>query len=351
MNERELTGASVPPTEPPLPGTAQPPTSERLARPFGVVLLPTLITFVFVVLGVYVFERYGSALFIVVPIALGFSSGFIGARWPRGDARSSAIATLLTNMAAVAVALLFVAIEGIVCIAMAAPLAFLAALPGMFVALTMFRLPYTRTPRWTAGIALPLVPLAMFVEDRIDSEPVMRAVVTSVLVDAPIERVFETVIAFPRIESEPAWYFRLGIAHPLEARIDGSGVGAVRYCTFSTGSFVEPITAWDAPHLLAFDVTENPPPLEELSLHDHVHAPHLEGFLVARRGQFRLEQRGDQVLLEGTTWYTHDMAPAWYWGAISDALIHRIHERVLGHIAAVAAASDAPSDMSAPSTR
>jgi hypothetical protein len=334
---RESTSSPGAPASP-SPRAARGLRPEPTKRPFGVVLLPTLITVVFVVLGVYVFEQYGSALFIVVPIALGFSSGYVGARWPRGDPHSSAIATLLTNMAAVVLVLLVVALEGIVCVAMAAPLAFLFALPGMFVALTMFRIPYKRSARWMAGVALPLVPLAMFVEKRTDAQPAMRAVVTSVLVDAPIERVWETVVAFPRIESEPAWYFRLGIAHPLEARIDGQGVGAIRYCTFSTGSFVEPITIWDAPHLLAFDVTESPPPLEELSLYDHVHAPHLDGYLVSRRGQFRLEQRGDQVLLEGTTWYTHDMAPAWYWGAISDALIHRIHERVLEHIAEVAEA-------------
>jgi hypothetical protein len=311
---------------------------EPTKRPFGVVLLPTLITVVLVVLGVYVFEQYGNSLFVVVPVALGFTSGWVGARWPSGDARSSAMGVLLTNLAACALVLLVVAIEGIVCIAMAAPLAFAASLPGLYLALVAFPRSNSRPRSWAAGIALPLVPALMCVEERLATAPPERAVVTSVLVDAPIERVWETVIAFPRIESEPAWYFRLGIAHPLEARIDGQGVGAVRHCTFSTGSFVEPITTWDAPRLLAFDVTESPPPLEELSLYEHVHAPHLDGYLVSRRGQFRLEQRGDQVLLEGTTWYTHDMAPAWYWGAISDALIHRIHERVLEHIAEVARA-------------
>jgi len=38
--------------------------------------------------------------------------------------------------------------------------------------------------------------------------------------------------------------FRLGFASPQYARIEGTGVGAIRYCVFSTGPFVEPITAW-----------------------------------------------------------------------------------------------------------
>ena len=48
--------------------------------------------------------------------------------------------------------------------------------------------------------------------------------------------------------------FKTGLAYPLRARLVGAGVGAVRHCEFTTGAFVEPITVWDAPHRLAFDV-------------------------------------------------------------------------------------------------
>ena len=41
---------------------------------------------------------------------------------------------------------------------------------------------------------------------------------------------------------------------------------------------------------------------------------------------------GDLTLLEGITWFTHTLSPQWYWGPISDYMIHRIHERVLNHI-------------------
>jgi hypothetical protein len=34
----------------------------------------------------------------------------------------------------------------------------------------------------------------------------------------------------------------------------------------------------------------------------------------------------------GTTWYTNRMWPAAYWSLWSDAIIHRIHGRVLRHI-------------------
>jgi hypothetical protein len=110
-------------------------------------------------------------------------------------------------------------------------------------------------------------------------------------------------------------------------------VGATRFCEFSTGAFVEPITAWDEPRRLAFNVTEQPDPLIELSPYGNLHPPHLHGTLRSTHGEFRLiELPGNRTRLEGRTWYKIDMYPHWYWTRWSDALIHCIHERVLSHI-------------------
>jgi hypothetical protein len=80
-------------------------------------------------------------------------------------------------------------------------------------------------------------------------------------------------------------------------------------------------------------VTACPLPLQELSLYEHVDAPHLHGHMLSRRGQFLLTPRADgSVVLEGTTWYSHSLSPQWYWGPISDYIVHRIHERVLAQI-------------------
>jgi len=59
----------------------------------------------------------------------------------------------------------------------------------------------------------------------------------------------------------------------------------------------------------------------------------VDGYFVSRRGQFLLEPLpGGRTRLEGTTWYTHDLFPTVYWGLWSDAIIHRIHGRVLRHV-------------------
>lgn len=166
------------------------------------------------------------------------------------------------------------------------------------------------------------------------NEPVaeVRAVRTAVIVDAPPERVWPLVIAFPPLPEPDDWIFRTGLAYPQRAEIQGTGVGAVRHCVFSTGAFVEPIEVWEPPTLLRFVVTEQAEPLREWSPYS-IHPAHLDHYLVSERDEFLLERLPDgRNRLQGTTWYSNRMWPAPYWGLWSDYIIQRIHTRVLTHI-------------------
>jgi hypothetical protein len=181
------------------------------------------------------------------------------------------------------------------------------------------------------------LPAVVGAEHAMGPEPPVYEVKTAVVVDAPAERVWSLVIEFPELAQPTDPVFRSGIAYPLRARIEGRGVGAVRYCEFSTGAFVEPIEVWDEPRLLRFGVTSNPPPMREWNPLFDIHPPHLDGFLVSRRGQFHLMPLpGGKTRLEGTTWYSHGLWPANYWRLWSDAILHRIHSRVLGHVKVLA---------------
>jgi hypothetical protein len=152
-------------------------------------------------------------------------------------------------------------------------------------------------------------------------------------IQAPPDQVWKQVIAFTQIPPPTEWVFRAGIAYPIRAEIIGSGPGAERHCVFSTGAFVEPIEVWDEPHRLKFSVTSNPAPMQEWTPFAHIEPPHLHGFLVSEAGQFLLTPLPNGgTRLEGTTWYQHGLWPAAYWRLWSDALIHRIHMRVLQHI-------------------
>ena len=181
---------------------------------------------------------------------------------------------------------------------------------------------------------IALMPLLMGIEKADNSQPTLHKVVTTVEIDAPIDVVWGNVVAFPQIHAAPEGILNLGFAYPINAKIDGEGVGAVRYCNFNTGPFVEPITAWQEPNLLAFDVAEQPAPMIEMTPYAEMHAAHLQ-YIRSQKGQFRLFERGGKTVVEGTTFYTHYIAPDAYWKLYSDEIIHKIHLRVLDHIKAV----------------
>lgn len=222
-------------------------------------------------------------------------------------------------------------IEGLACIAMAAPLALLLAFLGASVGRTLA----VRLPMGSPGLtALALLPLLALVESASVSTD-LREVVTAVEIDAPPERVWREVVAFSELPEPTALIFRLGIAYPVRARIEGAGVGAVRRCEFSTGAFVEPITVWDEPNRLGFDVTAQPAPLEEWSPYKNLHPPHLDNYFRSKRGEFRLiALPGDRTRLEGSTWYELELFPQVYWRLLADVFVHRLHARVLRHVKA-----------------
>ena len=86
---------------------------------------------------------------------------------------------------------------------------------------------------------------------------------------------------------------------------------------------------------LGFSVSAQPPPMRELSPYRHVLAPHLDGYLQVRSGEFLLVPLpGGRTRLEGRTRYELRVFPAAYWSLWSDALIHAIHARVLEHVKA-----------------
>ncbi len=276
---------------------------------------------------------YGWGIFVASPFCLGFASVLIyGYHAPRSY--WSCIGVSLAAPAILGVALLFLAVEGFICLVMAASLGLPLSALGGAVGYVLQRRPTVMRSAPTALTSLILfIPGVMgFEHARPELAPTL-VVRTAIEIDAPPERVWQGVVTFAEIPEPTETIFRLGIAYPKRATIVGAGPGAVRHCEFSTGPFVEPIEVWDAPRLLRFSVTANPAPMEEWTPYRAVHPPHLEGFLESRGGQFLLTPLpGGRTRLEGATWYQHHMWPAPFWQMWSDAIIHRIHLRVLRHI-------------------
>ena len=260
---------------------------------------------------------YGLTIFLLAPFLLGVVVSWV--KRPR-DARQALALGFYSALIGCGL-LLFVGLEGFICVLMALPLAIPLAMLGSWLAYQTAR---------SAALFLLLPPSLIF---DTTAKPPVYPVHTAIEIAAPPETVWKNVVSFSELPAPDEWYFRAGLAYPMRARIEGTGPGAVRRCEFSTGPFIEPIEVWNEPRQLAFRVTENPAPMHEWSPYAHVLPKHLHGYLVSEHGQFLLTRLpGNRTLLEGTTWYRHGLWPADYWRLWSDAIIHRIHLRVLRHI-------------------
>lgn len=291
-------------------------------------------TLLLVWLGTSALGDYGGALFVGLPFSMGFLAVLIDSHHePRGFLRCLGVANAAVLLAGLG--LLLVAIEGAICLLMAAPIALALASIGGMVGYAIQKTVH----RGSTGlycVAFLGAPAVMGLEHWAPPPLPLLAVSTPVVIHAPPEVVWRHVVSFSTLPPPREWLFRLGIAYPVTAEIRGSGPGAVRHCRFSTGPFVEPIQTWDEPRLLRFTVEANPEPMQEWTPYRTVHPRHLKGYLESREGQFRLEAlEGGRTLLIGTTWYQHHMWPARYWQLWSDLIIHTIHRRVLNHVKAL----------------
>lgn len=279
--------------------------------------------------GIYLVGEYGIALFILTPFLIGFCSTFLYG-YKNKISKSEAVWIGFSTLAICTLALIVFAIEGLICIAMAAPFGILFTCIGSLIGHSLLQNSKTTTTPSVLIILITIIPLTSFVENKIEAE--LTSVSTSIIINAKPMEVWKNVIEFPELDEPTEFIFKTGIAYPINAKIVGSGIGSVRHCNFTTGSFVEPITVWDEGKLLKFDVIEQPAPMKELSFWD-IDAPHLHDYFVSKKGQFKLtELDNGKTLLEGTTWYYHNIKPAFYWQEWSNLIIHKIHNRVLKHI-------------------
>lgn len=313
------------------------PTS-RIGAAVAAVLLAALPALLLAWLSVTVFRSYGWGVFVGIPFLVGFLSGAIYER----AAGTGAAAVGMLSVLVLGGMLLVFAVEGVLCLIMALPIALLLGLLGGVFggAMAAPKAAASSVLSVTGAAAAPLV-LLVSVEQAAPPPSVVRSVSTTLEVEASPEQVWPHLIAFPELPAPTDWFFRTGIAYPQRARIEGSGVGAVRYCEFNTGPFVEPITAWEPGRRLAFDVRAQPQPMQEWTFWKDLHPAHLDGFFRSQRGEFRLEplDGGRRARLTGTTWYSHTVWPERYWSRWADFLLHRIHRRVLAHIANQATAN------------
>lgn len=275
--------------------------------------------------------RYGIPLFVFTPILIGFHAAYALASRGKitlGDAvMASMMSVVLLGCALVAFAL-----EGVICLVMALPIAIPLAILGALLAYGFRKHAFAHQPT-VLLLFIGLTPFSSALEHRFPSRADVVQVATSIDIAATPQQVWQTILQPAHLAAPSQLLFRAGVAYPLASHIEGVGDSAIRYCEFSTGKLVEPVLIWDQGRRLRFTVRSNPLPMQEWTPYARLHPPHLDGFMVSRQGEFLLEQLPNgNTRLTATTWYQDHLEPAAYWKLWSDYIIHQVHQIVLENV-------------------
>ena len=221
-----------------------------------------------------VFEVMSTAFIFGVPFALGFVTIWFGdpenkVRWWHCISLPW-IAGLLCLLCALALVW-----EGIICVIIWLPLVLILSSFGGLVAGICHRLFKAKRDRTYCVVVIALLPfLAAPLEQFRSAASEIRTVNTQIRIHASERVVWEQIKTVPLIgEREQSFSFShlLGFPRPLEARLAGEGVGAVRYATFERGVlFVETITEWDEPHRLSFSIRADSEHIPPSTFDEHV---------------------------------------------------------------------------------
>jgi hypothetical protein len=264
---------------------------------------------------------YGFIFF--VPLAMGYLSvrGFARPRWWQ-----TTFVPWITWILAVALACV-VGWEGAICVVMAAPVGLVLASIGGWCAILV--------RRWFpkgAAVVLVLPFVLMPLESEWQPPARVRSVESTIDIAAPRARVWEQIREVPPIrpdEHGTTLFNRIGFPRPIEARLYGEGVGAVRHATFEGGVlFVERITAWEEGRRLAFSIRADTTNIPATTLDEHVT---IGGrYFDVLDGEYRLEDLpsgGTRVYLTSHHRLTTTMEP--YAGLWTDAIMQSIQARIL----------------------
>ena len=261
----------------------------------------------------------GSVLFLVVPIAAGFSIAMV-ARKPN-TTTAAAVLSVVSSL----VLLIALGAEGMLCAVLAFPIIAGGLFIGLGIGVLFRKLVISRFTNQTTptGMLLVLAPVLIVAGERIETpalqHPRTEVIQTSVSVNGPPENLWREIVSIDNIKASRPFLMYVGLPIPQRCTIQGHGVGAKRICYFNVGYIEETITAWSPPYYMGLSI-------------DRTHMPgrHWLGFESA---DYRLERLGDMTRLTRRTTVFSYLHPSWYWRRFERIGVESEHAYILRDVA------------------
>jgi hypothetical protein len=261
------------------------------------------------------YPNMGATLFLLVPVAAGFSIVLV-ARQPNSAAAAALLSVLFSLVLLVALGK-----EGELCAILAFPIMVAGLGIGAGIGILFRKLAVDRGKNrtTTTGILLLVSPALILAGDRIErpilQNPRTEMIQTTVEVNETPQQVWGRILSIDSIQASKPMLMYIGLPIPERCNMQGHGIGAKRTCYFNAGYIEETVTGWDPPYYLGFSI-------------DRTHMPgrHWLGF---ENAEYRLRANGSRTLLTRTTTISSHLHPAWYWRPFERLGVESEHDYIL----------------------
>jgi hypothetical protein len=258
----------------------------------------------------------GAALFLLVPVAAGFSVVLV-ARTPDSAAAAAALLSVVCSL----VLLVALGKEGVLCALLALPIigAGLGIGAGIGILVRKLFVDRSQNQTKTTGILLLIGPTLIFAGERIE-RPVLQhsrteVVQTTVEVNEKPEEAWGRILSIDSVQASKPVLMYLGLPIPERCIMQGHGIGAKRTCYFDVGYIEETVTGWNPPYYLGLSI-------------DRTHMPG-RYWLAFENAEYRLQANGPRTLLTRTTTISSRLHPAWYWRRFERLGVESEHDYIL----------------------
>jgi len=232
---------------------------------------------------------------LAMPFALGFLAVFVVER-EQAQKLGMWLRLPWVPLAAALVGMWLALIEGLICIAMFAPIALILASVGGVAGGLCARALRTRRSQGITLTCVAVVPFCIMPwEGPVFHRTVIREVENVIDIHAPPTVVWRNIERVPPIRTDElpvSWTRGVGFPDPVEATLSEEGVGGVRQASFKGGLlFVETVDAWQPQRRLAFTIRADRVPRATLDEHVTVGGAYFD----VLRGEYRLETLANGV--------------------------------------------------------
>ena len=216
------------------------------------------------------FEIVSRSFLFLAPFATGAIAVFFASRNGRLSVGAQ-IGTAAGTMTFFLIAMFVLFIEGLICILLVLPVFMIASIIGGLIMGLALRLVRYNGAVVSCFAMLPVVFAPL--ESRLTPVSHERTVTNTIVIDASAADVWNNLTSVADIEKHELGFsftHAMGVPRPLQAAMDGEGVGAVRTSQWEKGvQFKEVVTQWQPPYRMFydFDIPPNSIPREAFDRH------------------------------------------------------------------------------------